>query len=81
MWDLRWTTWQCVRSSSPFTSVFLLANLSSVTDLASITYYMKISRNITNLQQVLMMDRQVFDGVRNFIYLGKLINSKKLINI
>jgi len=37
---------------------------------------MKISRNITNLEQVMIMDREIFEGVQNFRFLGKLINSK-----
>ena len=72
----RWTTWQWVRSSSPGTSVFFFAILSSITDLASKPEYMKISRNITNLEQVMIMDREIFEGVQNFRFLGKLINSK-----
>jgi hypothetical protein len=43
------------------------------------TKYMKINRNITNLEQDLIMNGQVFEGVRNFRYIGVLINSKKLI--
>ena len=41
------------------------------------TKYMKINRNITNLEQDLIMDGQAFEGVQNFRYLGALINSKK----
>ena len=44
------------------------------------TNYMKINRNITNLQQDLIMNGQVFEGVQNFRYLGELIHSKKLIS-
>ena len=41
---------------------------------------MKINRNITNLEQDLIMNGQVFEGVQNFRYLGALINSKNLIS-
>jgi hypothetical protein len=40
------------------------------------TKYMKINKNITNLEQDLIMNEQVFEGVQNFRYLGALINSK-----
>jgi hypothetical protein len=42
--------------------------------------YMKISRNITNLEQDLIMDLQVFEGVQNFRSLATLIHSKNLIS-
>ena len=35
---------------------------------------MKINRNVTNLEQDLIMDRHVFEGVQNFRYLDDLIN-------
>jgi len=35
---------------------------------------MKMNRNVTNLEQALIMDRHVFEGVQNFRYLGALIN-------
>ena len=38
------------------------------------TGYMKINRDITTLEQDLIMDRQIFEGVQNFRYLGTLIN-------
>jgi hypothetical protein len=38
------------------------------------TTYMKIKRNITNLKQYLIMDRQVPDRVQDFRYLDTLIN-------
>ena len=44
------------------------------------TKYMKINRNIRNLEQDMRMDRQVFEGIQNFRYLGALINSKNLIS-
>ena len=44
------------------------------------TNYTKINRNITNLEQDLIMDGQVFEGVQNFRYLGALIYSKKSIS-
>ena len=44
------------------------------------TKYIKINRYITNLEQDLTMDRQIFEGVQNFRYLGTLINSKYLIS-
>ena len=43
------------------------------------TMYMKVNGNTTNLEQVLIMDRQVFEGFQNFRYLGIMINSKHLI--
>jgi hypothetical protein len=42
------------------------------------TKYMKINRNVTDLEQDLRKDEQVFEGVQNFRYLGALINSKNL---
>jgi MarR-like DNA-binding transcriptional regulator SgrR of sgrS sRNA len=39
--------------------------------------YMKINKNITHLEQDLLMDGQIFEWVKNFRYLGTLINSKK----
>jgi len=36
--------------------------------------YIKINRDITNLEQDLIMDRQTFEGIQNFRYLGTLIN-------
>jgi hypothetical protein len=47
---------------------------------ASKTKNVAINRNITNIEQDLIMDRQIFDGVQNFRYLGTLINFKKLIS-
>jgi hypothetical protein len=41
---------------------------------------MKIKRNITNLKQYLIMDRQVLEGVQDFRYLDTLINSKNVIS-
>ena len=41
------------------------------------TKLMKINRKITNLEQHLMKNGQVFEGTRNFIYLDALIDSKK----
>jgi len=38
------------------------------------TKYLKINRNITNLEQELGMDGQVLEGVQNFRYLGALMN-------
>jgi hypothetical protein len=38
------------------------------------TEYIKINRDITNLEQDLIMDRQIFEGVQNIRYLGTLIN-------
>lgn len=40
---------------------------------------MKINGNTTNLEQDLIMDRQVFDRFQNIRYLGAMINSKNLI--
>jgi hypothetical protein len=37
---------------------------------------MKINRNIKNLQQDLIMNGQLFEGVQNFRYLGALIVKK-----
>jgi hypothetical protein len=42
--------------------------------------YTKIDRDITNLEQDLIMDRQIFEGIKNFRYLGTLTISKKLIS-
>jgi hypothetical protein len=44
----------------------------------STTKYIKINRNITNLEHNLRMDIQVFEGFQNFRYVGALINSKNL---
>jgi shikimate 5-dehydrogenase len=44
------------------------------------TKYMKIKKTITNLEQDLRMNGQVFEGVKNFRHLGALINSKNLIS-
>jgi len=41
---------------------------------------MKISRNVTNLEQDLIIDKRVFERVQNFRYLGALINLKKLVS-
>jgi hypothetical protein len=38
------------------------------------TKYMKINRNITNLEKDLIIDGQGFEGVQSFRYLGTLIN-------
>jgi hypothetical protein len=38
--------------------------------------YMKVNRNIMNLEQNVIIDGQVFEGVQNFRHLGTLINSK-----
>jgi hypothetical protein len=38
--------------------------------------YMKISRNITNLELDLITDLQVFEGIQNFRYLATLILHK-----
>ena len=45
-----------------------------------ITMYMKTNRNTTNLEQDVIMDRQVFGGVQNFRYLGTVINSENVIS-
>jgi hypothetical protein len=42
------------------------------------TKYMKINRNITNLEHYLIIDGQVCGGVQNFRYLGTLINFKNV---
>jgi hypothetical protein len=44
------------------------------------TKYLKINRNITNLEQDLRKDAQLLEGVQNFRYLGDLINLKNLIS-
>ena len=44
------------------------------------TKYMKINRNVTNLEQDLIINGQIFEGVQNFTYLGTLINSKNVIH-
>jgi len=44
------------------------------------TMYVTINRNTTNLEQDLIVDRQVFVGVQNFRYLGTVINSENLIS-
>jgi len=38
--------------------------------------YMKENRNIMNLEQDVIIDGHVFEGVHNFRYLGTLMNSK-----
>jgi len=42
------------------------------------TKYMKINRNIANLEQYLIVDGQVFERFQNFRYLGTLMNSKNV---
>jgi hypothetical protein len=37
--------------------------------------YMKVNRNIMNLQQDVIIDGRVFEGVQNFRHLGALMNS------
>ena len=44
------------------------------------TIYMKINRNIINLEQELIMNGQVHEDIQNFRYLGALINSVNLIS-
>jgi hypothetical protein len=44
------------------------------------TKYKKINRNITNFNQDLKMNGQVFEGVQNFRHFDALINSKNLID-
>jgi hypothetical protein len=44
------------------------------------TKYMEINRNITNLEQDLIMYGQVLQGVLNFRYLDTLINLKNLVS-
>ena len=39
-----------------------------------------INRNITNLEQDLIINGQVFEGIQNFRYVGAFINSKYLIS-
>ena len=39
--------------------------------------YMKMNKNVTNLEQDLIMNGHVFEAVQNFRYLGALINLKK----
>ena len=41
---------------------------------------MKVNRNVTNLEQDLILDGHVLEEVQNFRYLGALINSKKLVS-
>jgi hypothetical protein len=36
--------------------------------------HMKINRNITNIEQDLIIDLQVFEGLQNFRYLDAFIN-------
>jgi hypothetical protein len=43
------------------------------------TKYMKISKNITHLEQDLIMDLQVYEGVQICRYLGAVINLKRII--
>jgi hypothetical protein len=38
------------------------------------TIHMKINRNITNLKQGVIMDREVLEGVQQFLYLDTLKN-------
>ena len=38
------------------------------------TKYMKRSRNVTNLEQDLIIDGKIFEGFQNFRYLDTLIN-------
>jgi len=45
------------------------------------TQYMKINGTVTNLEQDLVINGQIFEGVQNFTYLGALINSKNLISV
>jgi hypothetical protein len=40
------------------------------------TKYLKISRCVINLQQDLIMDLHIFEGVRNFRYLFTLTNAR-----
>lgn len=40
------------------------------------TKYIKINRDITNLEQNMIIDGQVFEGAQSFTYLGTFINSK-----
>ena len=42
--------------------------------------YMKVNRNIMNLQQDVIIDGRVFEGVQNFRHLDDLINSKNAIS-
>ena len=44
------------------------------------TKYMKRKRNITNLEQDLIMNGQEFELVRNKRYLGAMTNSKNLVS-
>ena len=39
---------------------------------------MKINRNITNLEQDPVMNGQVFEGVRNFRYLGAFVIKSRI---
>jgi hypothetical protein len=45
-----------------------------------ITKYMKINSNVTNLQQDLIKNGQVFEEVQNFRYSGALRNAKNIIS-
>jgi hypothetical protein len=38
------------------------------------TKHMKLNRNVTNLEQDLIINGQIFEGVQNFTYFGALIN-------
>ena len=38
------------------------------------TKYVKMNSDITNLDQDLIIDGQIFEGIQNFIYLATLIN-------
>jgi hypothetical protein len=38
--------------------------------------YMKVNRNLMNLEQDVIIDGQVFEGVQNFGYLGTSMKSK-----
>lgn len=40
------------------------------------TKHVKISRNVINLQQDLIMDLHIFEEVRNFRYLGTLTGAR-----
>jgi hypothetical protein len=60
------------RSTTTQKTIYYIHNTSKVCE--------NYNRSITNLEQVLMMDRQEFGGVKNYRNLGTLINSKKLIS-
>ena len=44
------------------------------------TKYMKMNRKVTTLERDLIMNGQVLEGGHSFIYLGALINKKKLVS-